>query len=571
MLEIKLEHSVKGEIRSNPNLESLEINLKRHEDFMGVFFMFSGDVKLKGALKTWVDDCFTTYGLDTIINLTLYQSSSNAPYWAEKTTGIVDGEQYEIEEDYSLIAFEDSEFERKLISRADFEVEYNLSTTIDGTACAGYSDYFQDVLYRGRKDGGALEATGLGVFPFELFDHTISQLTDENYRVFRSTALGRSDATFLSDFGFSYADDGAFAYLMITNGAFISGFPKNTGDTHDEGEVSLYVKFKELAQEFMRVGNLGLGIDKDDEGRKIVVIEPLKEFFLKEVLVEVTDLNNLKIGYDTRYFVKEINNSYQKTEQDNDFGITEYNGKSNFATEITIGQSLDLTNQYRADYSGLITALSNLEAGRSADGGDDVQTDNQIFFAHSYDDAGTIKTVKNEAAIIPYITGIYPDAELFFNLFITPARKMYRHGEIIRIGLDNNDKDAIKYMNSEGASNLESQAYNDSVHIYEKADADKADFYDAYLSGRTFKFDCTLSYSEIDTLIEERIGLIQFYNKNENVTSYGYIDECKIDIISNKVDFTLLEAINLDILARNFLTEGEENMITEDSFILVTE
>lgn len=573
MQQLKLEHSVKGNITSNPNLDSLEINLKRHEEFMGVFFMFSGEIKLMGAFKTWVDDVFSTHGLDSIIDVTFYKSTANEPYWSSKHTGIADGDNYNKEQDYSVITFEDSKFERKLITRGDFEIEYNYGETLDGLTCAGYTDWFQDVLFRGRASGSPIEATGKAAFPFEVFDNVISKITDTTYRTFRSTALGRSDATFNNDFGFNYPDDGKFSHVMITNGAYISGFPHNPTTGKETGKVSLYLKFNELVREFMNIANLAIGIDKDDNGRKIVVMESLSEFFLREVLIDITATNNMKIEYDKRYFIKKIDNSYQKTNIDNDFGITEYNGKSEFATGINIGEDMDLTNNYRTDYSGLMTALSNLEGSRSADGGDDVSTDNHIFLAHSFNDSGTIKTVNADDENDDFVSvgGIYPDSDLQFNIFLSPARKMRRHGEIIRIGLDDNDKDLIKYLKTEGANNLNSQAYDESNVVYETQDMNKSTLDERYLTGRKFIFDCILTDSQIATIIDERIGLIQFTNTIENVTSYGFIDECKVDIVSNKVNFTLLEADNVQLLSRNKLLEDDSQKITESGEIKATE
>ena len=90
-------------------------------------------------------------------------------------------------------------------------------------------------------------------------------------------------------------------------------------------------------------------------------------------------------------------------------------------------------------------------------------------------------------------TGIF-DPESATELRFSPANTLFRHGWVIRTGLENNLNDKTKYINSEGNSNLETQLIG-GFPIKENGDFNNSDFRISRYNPQEIEFEHEVDYS----------------------------------------------------------------------------
>jgi hypothetical protein len=553
-----LNHSVKGEKILNYAPEGwndLKYTISRNQTYHGLFRSFSGTLRFTKDGKEYIDDVIDTYGFEDTIEITIKELNQTTFAYETKVNGVLnfDPETYVREENFTELNFEDSLVLKKMKNREDNKIAYNRKESIDGTILPGFTNEFVDVTMRGK---GTDTATGTAVYPKEAFNRILQTICDLDYNPVKSSFLDRTL-------------EGKASMVALSNGLLMRGADP-AGDNISEGEANLNLSLKDLFENFNKAFNMGLGVEYDEDNQKYYFrIEDKNYFFQTTIILTVDNLSNLKYEYDPELIIQRIETGYQKFEEDNNYGLTEYNNASEFQTPVTISDRLlDLKSTYRADGTGMQVAIDNRLT--ASDEQEDTSIDEDVFFLHIFDDNGTLKTVQDEN--FDLIGGLYGSNTIQANIYLSPARNMTRWGDWIRSSLEKiNDKN-IRFNKAEKLSDLRSQTAEETTTIYENRDIAISDLKNPRLTGRVAKFEAPLTRTEINTITDSALGLVKFYDYIAKEYRFGWIKEVSTDRVDKDTTWELYEAQNIEITANNIIYQAsEENILTNSGSPIILE
>jgi len=518
----------------------LKYTFSRNSTYHGLFRSYSGTLRFVKDGKTFIDNVVTNFGTEAEISIKI-QELSNIKIWETKVNGILnfDPETYVRELTFTEVNFEDSVIHKKLKKREDLEIAYNRKETISGVLLPGFANETKTVELRGQNSD---VADSKAVYPFEAFNRIIQVICDLDYNPVISSILGRPE--------YNYVEDGKAANVMLSKGLLMRGF-NLAGNQVNEGETNLNLKFKDLFKNFDALFNIGLDIVYDSTNdRYNVLIEDKNYFFQTNVLFSLGKINDLKQSYDPNLIIENIKTGYNKFQEKNDFGLSEYNNKSEFSTPVSISNTeLNLESTYRADGTAFQLAIENRYTGTEENKTD---IDEDIFFIHAFNDSGTLRSVKNEN--FDLIDGVYGQNPILANIYISPARNMTRWGDRIRAGLkffEQNGK--IRFNKAENLSDLQSQYGEETDILYENRDLDISKLKRPILTGRKIQFNAPLTKEQISILDANPYGLVEFYDYIDKKTNYGWIVECSTDRVDKNTNWELWEAATDEQISNNLL------------------
>lgn len=355
-------------------------------------------------------------------------------------------------------------------------------------------------------------------FPFyEAFLRAGQHITDQENCIY-SEYFGRTDTPIIT-----YDADGVIGF--ITRGLFIR--------QADPVYYPIPVTFRDLFQSLDAVYSLGASIE-DFSGVKKIRIEERAHFYDAHVIVDISDRlrsQDIEKSIFTDGYYTDIETGYQSFEYDAVDGLYEYNTKSVFTTVVkAIKQKLNNISKYRADNQGL-RLLLNAASVNSFDN-KDIKGDDDIFIIDTFDNSGTIQASTNED--FAAVSGsVY--AEQSFNLKLTPARNMLRHGSEIKAGLLNNLSSYLRWQTSDKNTQLATRLTGEVSPLFENADILVNDLAAPIWYNEIYKVKAPLTAAEKQAIESNMNGIIKI-----DTDKYGWILNLKTSNYDNMADFELL-------------------------------
>ena len=508
--------------------EDIMYGLVRDSVFWGVFSEFAGTLRFIKDGKDWIDAVIDDLGYENGSSIYFKKYSETNGQYETKKIATFDAESIIITQNYTEVGFLDSSFITKLRSRYEYSVEYNKSTTIDGTSVPGFSTPYIDLGLRGI----AAETNCRAIPPWELFTSVIQQITDSDYNCFSSLIFDRDVS-------------GKFSQVMFANGWYVRGY--------DETEHPFNISLKFLFKEFSKLVPLGLKVVYDDNDREIVYIGLRNELFIESVVYTFPKDRVLKgmVKEPCKEFMfNKIKAGYANEVKENDIGLSEFNVKTEYSTPIiSFNNELNIISDIRADGTGIEDCRVNY-AKESGDDTSESEYDDSIFIIDSVEDGSDWVSRKLENIQNSGSAYIYGGLELYFNIRFTPAHNVLAYGEYIGVGLQNKTEEQIKIlMHEKLSSEFQSQWVDDSDVVYENTDISIARLATPIFSPHIYRFNCPIELDDLADLESSLEGLIKFYSPIDSAWKYGYIEkDISTSPIDTKTNVNLYEALSFDEL-----------------------
>lgn len=540
-----LSHEIEGSLTlvyAPEGWDDLEYTVSRSATYHGLTRSFSGALRFVKDGKVFIDNIVTTYGTEAEISIVI-QELSSIKIWETKVNGILnfDPEIYSKQENHTEINFEDSVVHKKFKNRENSDIAYNRKESINGTILPGFASESETVQLRGQNtDVGNATA----IYPFEAFNRVFQVICDLDYNPVVSSIFDRESL--------GAVEDGKAANVMLSKGLLMRGATL-AGDTIQDGETNINFKAIELFRNFDGLFNLGLDIQFDTVNeRYIFVIEEKGYFYQTTELFTLENLSDLVYEYEPSLTIQKISTGYRKFAETNDFGLSEYNNRLEFVTPISVSNT-ELMNEstYRADGTAFQIAIENRFTASDEDNQTDIDED--IFFIHSFDDSGTLRSVQNEG--FDLIGGLYGADPIQANIFISPTRNLTRWGEYIRSALSFFTEDGvIRFNKAQNLSDLRSQTNEETETIFENRDIEISSLKTPRFSGRRIRFNAPLTRAQIDIISGNPYGLVKFKDYISKEYNFGWIKEASTDRVDKNTTWELWEVANLVEISNNIVT-----------------
>lgn len=331
--------------------------------------------------------------------------------------------------------------------------------------------------------------------------------------------------------------EGEFGSIGLTYGFWIRNFT-NQFELYKSMKISL----SDLLSSLDAVFNIGYGVEVIDNKQKLVVEK--KEFFYQ---------NEVKIK-----LPNQVSNVKRKTEKQDIFSSIEigYDKGGNYSDTLGLDEPNVLTNRItpikknKADYKKVSSIRADdigLELTRrkqaSIDPKEDTQQDDHVWFLdvkRSSTKSNWIQKVWQDRLRFPPQNLSYADD--FKGFLFTPLRMLFRHGWVIRAGLNQrvNLEKKISHINSDGNAQLRMRfiedkkfySENENIEIKELrqpiTEPELIEFYYPISDelAREFVAKSEITYNGSIISIPNYYFKIEFINE-ENEIERGYITSLK--------------------------------------------
>lgn len=250
----------------------------------------------------------------------------------------------------------------------------------------------------------------------------LSQIITNGDKRFSSRTFGRVEN--------GYEADGKYGLIGLTSGYWIRQFAKNS-----PMYKSIKLSFEDIISSLNAVFNTGMGIEYIDGVQKIVV-EDLKYFYQnKTVIILDDDVNEISYKVLKEDYFSSIEMGYEKGgDYNNAVGLDEPNVKVERITPINKNkQKYRKISKIRADDIGAEIIRRKPAALYPSE--DTSQDDNVWFLDLKRKGDGTYIQSEWPDRLLLKPTGL-SYANDFKSFLFTPLRMLFRHGWIIRAGMD---------------------------------------------------------------------------------------------------------------------------------------
>jgi hypothetical protein len=307
-----------------------------------------------------------------------------------------------------------------------------------------------------------------GLLVYEGLERLTQALTDEP-DVFRSEFFGRTDSSL------PYPADGPGSLTLLTGGFQVRGFPLLTAPPPPEGTLdlrkSLYTTWSEAFDSLASLYNLGYGLEwavgRRGEVRQVIRVEHVSWFYPADVVLDLTDLGPLavttRVAGDYHYQVAEM--GYEQWQSQQAGGLDEFNAQRQWTTPLTQSE-----NKYTR-ISKLATSGVLLEATRrdryDVKATTDTSNDATNFLVCLLRRAEGFETERNQRAVL--LSGVGSPSTVY-NLALTPARMLRRHGPQLRAGLKATASATVRATGGSGNGTMVSQLLDEPAPITENGD-----------------------------------------------------------------------------------------------------
>lgn len=542
---------------------SLEYVLTRSEKYHGMFNQFSGSLGFSGDDKTWIDAVITDLGKEAEVTFTYYIQDPETLVYETFITGLLNFYQYSRQLDYTYVPFESTSFKQKVNRRQEIEVNYNNTLSIERTSISAFT--YINLLCQGLSANIVTKS----VYPHELFDSVIRQITDINYTSIYSELLGRTDISYSE---ITELVGTPLRRRMITKGSYLRGYTES-----DQEYIT--VSLSKLFDIFNSQKPIGLGFSTDSVDRDIVVIEEREHFYQPRIIITLEDSRIEKDSFRIEPGTEFQHNQYEigskeDISKDIDNGLSEYNVKSTYSTTSkNVISKLELINPARIDGVGINDIIDNYQKGANPDKS---EYDQALWVVDSLESTGsspsayTMKNYKYEN-YDSKPTGISGGVELFYNLDLSPARILIKeYGKILNISLQDLTG-YLKHNKAETLSKLVTLRTGDALSITEKEDILLSILDTPIMTGNLIYFNYAFSYSEIKTIQDDPYGQVRFYKPNTATYIGGWFKELSTNPTDESTNVILYEAKTLAELVGYELNEDGGYALSEDGSFVILE
>ncbi len=331
---------------------------------------------------------------------------------------------------------------------------------------SGTGGYTRVRFYRNNIKFGATEIY------LETSNHTFTFVHDAFQRLLY-ILTGRTNAFYSKYFGrteLGYAQDGLDSNGNVGGGliGLIHGFWIRKFDNQSSTYKSLTLSFDKLLESCVNVFNVGMGIETVNFEQRVRV-EELKYFYRNSVAIRLPfQVSKEKRKVDTNLFFSGIKLGYDKGgDYENEIGLDEPNTKTDWVTPIRKSEKkYTKISKLRSDEYGLELARRLPQEFFPEE---DSEYDDQVWLLDLTRDEtvpldGVFRQVQWQDRLDAEPTGILsPDT--FRSMIFTPIRIMFRHGWVIRAGLEVYLDKTIKYINSIANTTLGMQFPNEPEYL----------------------------------------------------------------------------------------------------------
>jgi len=374
------------------------------------------------------------------------------------------------------------------------------------------------------------------VLPHEAFERSIEGYT--GIKGFYSELFGRTDL--------GYAVDGEYAYIALTNGMLLRGFPQGNVIGPDAVKIAqLTFSFEKLFEFFNYNKCLGWSIETID-GVEKVVVKKREDFFNDAV---ITDVPPMKIHSYTRtrepkLYFNSIKLGCEVEAYENTSGLEEYCGNSEFATCIKpVDNPLELITEYKtACYAvEFVRRYPMLEYSTT-----DTQYDSYIMAVDMIlDTDGNLMQRTDEG--FTTIEGI-PLITTPMNLNLTPARALLRWGFWLNAGLWKYPSYNLVYSKSSFVTDLNTLKTGESELLAENDNLLNNRLGNPVLSGYGIEFSAPLTDAVWDLIVANPGGILRLTDQITGEIIYMAIDSVTSEPQQNKpTNWSGLECYPADI------------------------
>jgi hypothetical protein len=380
-------------------------------------------------------------------------------------------------------------------------------------------------------------ATGArGVLAHEALQRLTEAMTDQRGG-FYSEYFGRTDSVP------AYVMDGPGALRFLTNGFGVRGFPlpsdiivPNADGT--DPRKALMGSFTDVYGGFNDIDCLGAGFEQR-AGQPTLRVEHRAHFYQATETLHLGAVQGLAKSPDRAGYFNQVHIGYQRWQSGAAVGLDEFNGQRTYTLPLT---------QVKATYSalsGLVTAGYLIEQARrqpfTAGTNQEGEAD-QNLFAICLRRSATMALVTEKNEAFTSVSGILnPDTA--YNLRLSPARNLRRHGAFLRAGLVPQAAQRRKLTLGvvEGNDKLVTQLLTETAPVAEHADVLIQDLAAPVYVAETYEFTAKLRHHQVKQLAAKPYGLISFLD-GHGVRKRGYLKQVECEPESGKASFTLYRA-----------------------------
>lgn len=352
------------------------------------------------------------------------------------------------------------------------------------------------------------------IFVHDAFSRLMEILTGEKNR-FKSNVFGKIDETG------KYLSDGEFGKIGLISGLWARAF-----DESSELYKSMKLSLKNLRESTKTVFNVGFGIELENF-KQILRVEKQEYFYQDRVIVKLPiQVNNVEEETDKDMYWSGIELGYTHGgEYENELGLDEPNTKTSWITPLRKTKNkYNYTSVIRADEYGLEIIRRKPELFYPTE---DTQQDDHNWFLDLKEEeqlgvpTGTYEQVDWQDRLESEPQGIL-SPETFRSFLFTPLRILFRHGWIIRNGLEQavNLVKNIKYISAKANSNLSMQFIDETQAYKENEDFKVNNLQRSKLSPNKIKFEHPIT----DELMNQILGTteIEINGVIEKVPNYYF-------------------------------------------------
>lgn len=361
-----------------------------------------------------------------------------------------------------------------------------------------------------------------------IFNHDLGErltyILTGNKNSFYSTTFGRTDHPRID-----YKSDGKYAFISQLSGLWARGFNKNSSKYK-----SLTTSFKKWFDDSNSVLNIGLGIDNVGNQERVRV-EDLKFFFQEEVVIRLPNqIYDVNREVDDSMFFSGITTGYKKGGDytDDQMGLDEPNISSSRITPVHVTEKKYIKeSETRADQYGL---EQTRRKPQSLYPEETTQRDNANWWLDLK--RAVVGQGFEEAEwwdrLYKLPTGIQ-NPESFRTAFFTPLTCLFRHGWVLRSGLEKFLDKFITYGATNANKNLSMQfkdengdpkkEYEEGIQNLPISDLERSKFLPEIVS---------FSHSIDDELMAKLLSYTEtIYNGNvESIRNYYF----KVEYLNEK-------------------------------------
>lgn len=372
-----------------------------------------------------------------------------------------------------------------------------------------------------------------GLYVHEALKRMVESMTDGQMG-FYSEYYGRPDCLP------AYAQDGPGALRLLTNGFGLRGFPlpidavvRGTNDT--DPRKPLTASFQSLYNSLDAIDCLGAGIEQRN-GKPTLRIEPRSFFFQDTEVVALGTVSGLvKAPYPSLQY-SQVEVGYQHWQSGAQVGLDESNGQRAYTTPLT-QQKATYSILSEANTAGYLIEEARRQQyvlGTNKEG----QADQELFLISLRRTPAGLVTEKSEA--FSRVSGILSPSTTY-NLRLTPARNLRRHGFWLRAGLAPQAAAGKKLLRGEvqGNDKLVTQLLTESEPVDEHADVPLSELAAPRFAAETYEFTAKLRRHQVRALARSPYGQVSFLDRS-GTRKRGYLLKMECEPASGQASFTLL-------------------------------